>query len=340
MRQKFVVTVLVLLLVGIVTASCSSHSIKKVVLKKTTTTTSLASLKCPLTDTSAPGNLVPMRPALAIKVDNYPTARPQAGLNQADVVFDEPVEGFITRFVAVFQCQTPPLVGPIRSARLIDVAILDELSDPIFIHAGGIQQVIDALKAANAYDDNIFWHGSIEINPPGRQAPYDTYTSTTNAWALQPSDTTPPEPLFNFGPINKSASSVSSININFSPTNDTTWTWDAALKKFELSYKGVVALDSLGLPLVANNVLVERVSVTFGPWWENSQGGLEVVADMTGTGQASLFRDGEVVNGTWQRSSLASPTTYVDNSGGSMNFTPGNTWVEIVPNQVSTSVNP
>ncbi|HTT86353.1 MAG TPA: DUF3048 domain-containing protein, partial [Acidimicrobiales bacterium] len=74
---------------------------------------------CPLTGQSAPGGQVPQRPALAIKVDNYPAARPQSGLNDADIVFEEPVEGGITRFVAVFQCQPASLVGPIRSARAV-----------------------------------------------------------------------------------------------------------------------------------------------------------------------------------------------------------------------------
>ena len=80
---------------------------------------------------------MPQRPALAVKVDNYPTARPQSGLDQADIVFEEPVEGRITRFVAVFQCQSPSLVGPIRSARAVDAPILDQLSKPIFVHVGG-----------------------------------------------------------------------------------------------------------------------------------------------------------------------------------------------------------
>ncbi len=79
---------------------------------------------CPLTGLPAPGGKVPQRPALAVKIDDYPDARPQTGLNDADIVFDEPVEGGITRFAAVFQCQSPPLIGPVRSARAVDVQIL------------------------------------------------------------------------------------------------------------------------------------------------------------------------------------------------------------------------
>src|SRR5216117_2478023 len=65
---------------------------------------------CPLTRV-APHHRIPDRPALAIKVENLPEARPQAGLEKADVVYEEPVEGGITRFIVVYQCQDADRVG-------------------------------------------------------------------------------------------------------------------------------------------------------------------------------------------------------------------------------------
>jgi len=105
---------------------------------------------CPLTGTTAPGGKVPARPALAFKVDNYPNARPWSGIDKADIVFEEPVEGFITRLVAVFQCQQAPLVGPIRSARYVDQGITGLLSDPILIHVGDIDQVAKSSTTCRA----------------------------------------------------------------------------------------------------------------------------------------------------------------------------------------------
>ena len=78
---------------------------------------------CPLSGVPAPTGGVPNRPAMAVKVDNYPTARPQSGLDKADIVFEQPVEGGITRYVAVFQCNDAFLIGPVRSARSIDIGI-------------------------------------------------------------------------------------------------------------------------------------------------------------------------------------------------------------------------
>jgi len=93
---------------------------------------------CPLTGAPAPGGVVPARPALGVKIGNYPGDRPSSGLNQADIVFEEPVEGAITRLLAVFQCQGSRLVGDLRSAREPDAGILSQLSHPLFVHAGGI----------------------------------------------------------------------------------------------------------------------------------------------------------------------------------------------------------
>ena len=134
----------------------------------TTTTTHPAAVAatCPLTGTPAPGGTVPARPALAVKIGNYSGDRPSAGLNQADIVFEEPVEGSYTRLVAVFQCQGSALVGDMRSAREPDVAILSQLSNPIFLHAGGIDPVLALLSNAPIQDENILQGGFGSVTHP------------------------------------------------------------------------------------------------------------------------------------------------------------------------------
>ena len=106
----------------------------------TTTTTTAPAPACPLTGVPAPNvRSVPQRPAMAVKIDNYPAGRPQSGLDKADIIFEEPVEGGITRFAAVFQCQDAALIGPVRSARNIDIGILGQLGNPLLAHVGGHQ---------------------------------------------------------------------------------------------------------------------------------------------------------------------------------------------------------
>src|SRR5579862_5676604 len=179
---------------GLVAAGCASVGTRSQAPSRT-------GPACPLTGRTPPGGgEVPKRPALAFKVDNYPDARPQSGLDKADIVFEEPVEGLITRFVAVFQCQPATLIGPVRSARAVDVQILDQLNHPLFFHVGGIDPVLSMIASANDDNLDLGYHSSIVTHPAGRYAPYDTYMSTAGGWSLAPADTTPPEPLFTYGP--------------------------------------------------------------------------------------------------------------------------------------------
>ena len=87
------------------------------------------------------------RPALVVKVDNV-DAEPQSGLNQADIVFEEIVEGRATRFAAVFNSIEANPVGPIRSARTQDVNLLLSLNDPAIAYSGANEEVNAALQAA------------------------------------------------------------------------------------------------------------------------------------------------------------------------------------------------
>jgi Protein of unknown function (DUF3048) N-terminal domain/Protein of unknown function (DUF3048) C-terminal domain len=305
----------------------------------TTTTTSRPPVPvttCPLTGTPAPGGAVPARPALAVKIGNYTGDRPSAGLNQADVVFEEPVEGTYTRLVAVFQCQGAPLVGDLRSARQPDVAILSQLSNPVFIHAGGINPVLALLAHAPIQDQNILMggYGSVTIQQPGRFAPYSTFTSTAPAWALVPGDSTPPAPIFTYAatpPAGSVPGSGTSVHIPFSTTSDVTWTWDAASGTYLRSYSGVPDKLVGGAQTEATNVVVLTVPTSTGPWLENNEGGYEVEVTATGTGPAVVLRNGVAIAGTWSRTSLTQPATLTATDGTPITLQPGNTWEELAP---------
>src|ERR1700728_1277960 len=116
-----------------------------------TTTTTIPELSvprgyCPLTDVKAPGG-VPDRPALAVKVGNEPYgARPQSGLNEADIVFDTPAEGFIMRYIAIYQYHNAPSIGPTRSVRWVDWHLIRQFIHPILAFAGGINPNVDQVE--------------------------------------------------------------------------------------------------------------------------------------------------------------------------------------------------
>lgn len=300
---------------------------------------------CPLTGVPAPGGAVPARPALGIKIGNYPNDRPSSGLNNADIVFEEPVEGAITRLVAVFQCQSAALVGDLRSARQPDSGILSQLSDPLFVHAGGIPPVIALMKSSPLIDENLNegGNGSATIQQPGRVAPYSTFVNTASLWAFDPTNVTPPAPIFQFSntlPAGSVPRSGASVHVPFSGTSDVTWTWNPTGGNYLRSYAGIPDTLLDGARTTATNVVIMTVQTSAGTWVENEQGGREVLVTTVGTGPLVVMRNGVAITGTWNRTALTSPATFTAANGAPITLQPGNTWEELVPAGVTVTPMP
>jgi Protein of unknown function (DUF3048) N-terminal domain/Protein of unknown function (DUF3048) C-terminal domain len=348
-RRRISLTITLAGAAGLVLTACSStpsvhHSVALPAKSTTTTSTAVPVPTCPLTGAAVPGGgAVPQRPALAVKVDNYPDARPQSGLDKADIIFEEPVEGFITRYVAVFQCQDAGLVGPVRSARNIDIGILGQLGTPIEAHVGGINPVLANIDASPIVNLDLGANGDIETHPAGRVAPYDTYSTTALMWGTHPTMQTPPQALFTYSDTTPTGTPVSTMNIDFSGTSDVTWKYDPTISAFQRYYNGSTP-DMLadGTQNTAANVVVQYVQISMGPWLENSEGGLEVQADLypNASGKSVVYRGGVAIPGTWQRSTLGSPTQFLNSAGQVIPLQPGQTWVELVPNTDTVATTP
>jgi len=312
----------------------------------TTTTSAVPVADCPLTGTPAP-NGVPQRPAIAVKVDNYslgPTpaeARPQSGLDYADIVFEEQVEGSITRYAAVFQCHAAPgLVGNVRSARQVDIQFLSQLSSPMLVHVGGIAPVIANIDASTIQNVDLGNEPQAEFNPPGRYPPYDDYTTTQAIWKLAPTRKTPPRPIFTYSAAPAGGRALLGVHLDWSGTSDIYWRWSASRGTWLRSYNvgspssPVIAPDVLadGVQNQAQNVIIQVVHITYGPWLENDLGGLEAQAQIAGnSGRAYVLRNGRLIAGTWTHGALTSPTVFTDTSGHVIALAPGRTWVELYP---------
>ncbi len=307
---------------------------------------------CPLTGTPAPGGVVPRRPALVVKVDNYsngplpispPYARPQTGLNAADVIFEEQVEGVITRYAAVFQCHAAPLVGDVRSARQLDIGILSELGHPLLVHVGGIVPVLDNIDRSAITNVDLSYRPALIVNPAGRYPPYDDFVRPADVWRAYRTRTTPPAPIFTYAAHPIGGRSVSTIHLDWSTTSDIFWQWHKATGTWLRSYDNAAGLATAGADVQpdllsngvqnqAQNVIIQLVHVSFGPWFENDQGGKEVEAPIANSsGVAYVFRNGRMIAGTWTHGSYASPTVFRDGTGREIPLAPGRTWVEVYP---------
>jgi Protein of unknown function (DUF3048) N-terminal domain/Protein of unknown function (DUF3048) C-terminal domain len=333
-------------LAGLVLSACSSDPVHHDAAAKDapTTTTTAPKPTCPLTGLAAPGGVVPQRPAMAVKIDNYPAGRPQSGLDKADIVFEEPVEGGITRYAAVFQCQNDALIGPARSARNIDIGILGQLGSPLLAHVGGIDPVLANIDASPIVNVDLGDSNSLMIHPPGKVPPDADYTSTAIVYGTHPTMTTPPQPLFSYSTaLPGGGSPVSTVNIDFSGTSNVTWKWNGTTNTFQRYYNGTTP-DILadGVQNQTPNVVVQYVQISYGPWLENSEGGLEVQADLypNASGTAEIFRNGMAFPATWHRGALGDPTQFVNAFGVTIPLEPGTAWVELVPNTILATTTP
>ncbi|HVC25945.1 MAG TPA: DUF3048 domain-containing protein [Acidimicrobiales bacterium] len=303
----------------------------------TSTTAALASDVCPLTDTRAPGGVVPRRPAIAVKIGNEPQgARPQSGLNEADVVYDTPAEGGIMRYMAIYQCNSASSIGPTRSLRWVDWHILAMYRHlPLLVHAGGIIPDVSALDALRYVKDvnllSTFASDGTRIT--SRVAPDNLYTSTAAVWASFPNEKAPPAPVFHYSTtVPAGAKAAKSIEINFSAGTDSVWTWNAPTATWLHSYAGAGPdVDALTNAQVSTtNVVVQIVKYQLGPYSESPGGSGDVESVLTGTGSGYLLRDGKEIPVTWHRPTESSMTTFTGAHGAPVALAPGRTFVEIV----------
>ena len=279
---------------------------------------------------------VPLRPALAVKVENLPSARPQTGLSWADIVYEEPVEGGITRFIAIYQCQDAARIEPVRSARFTDVDILVQLGKPVFGYAGGVAAVESAVRRAGIIDVNYQTVRGAKAyhRDPNRLAPHNLYTSTKELYAaarglFQPAA---PEPLFTYTSRlpKRVGKKVTVVHAPFSTASDVFWRWSSS-KRVWLRFHGTVPhVSSDGTQFSAKNVIVQVVKTELTDVTD-ANGVRSPKAITVGTGKAYVFRGGKVIVGKWVRSSVHDVTKYLDSKGQEIPLSIGNTWIELLP---------
>jgi hypothetical protein len=272
----------------------------------------------PITDPAAAA-----RPALVVKIDNNSKARPQSGLNAADIVFEEIVE-VQTRFAAVFQSQGSDPVGPIRSGRTQDIDLLGSFNRPLFAWSGGNPSVTRAI--ANSDFINLS-----ALTTPGyfrtsdRQSPHDLYSRTTDLWSLTPFGALPPQQHFDYLEAGEPAAGSASPGVDLDmDTLKIEWRFDTATGLYARSNGGRAHNDAASGQITTTNVMVMVVEYRASPADRNSP-----EAQTIGSGQVVVLTGGKVVTGTWSRADRLQPWALVDDKGNPIELTPGRTWVEL-----------
>lgn len=280
---------------------------------------------CPLTGEAAAGHRIPNRPALAIKVENYPDARPQAGLNSADIVYEEPVEGGITRFIAIFHCDEESRVGPVRSARTTDPDVLAQFGKPVFAYAGGAPNVERDVANADLLPLDETTGGRAFTRDEGREAPHNLYADTESLYRVAKAGATIPQPVFVYAEkVEQRSRRVSTVHLPFSSTYaDVYWFWKGKARGWTRSHGTEPHISEDGKPISASNVVVQVVDVVIGPRGSSPH------VDLRGSGRVYVFRNGRMIVGRWERDSLRDVTRLVTRDGEEIALAPGRTWVEL-----------
>jgi hypothetical protein len=344
-------SVALLALVLLPVAACSGKSRKAADTTTTTTSTTVAT-----TTTGAPPPVYPLtglpvtnpatayRPALVVKIDNADggrgnTARPQSGLNQADVVYEEMVEGSVTRLAAVFQSTDSDPVGPVRSARSTDVAVFSPLNRPLFSWSGANAGFAQLIHESPLVDAGYDAHSELYTrrNQTGHVSPHNLYSSTPALYSVTPPYAPPPSPLFSYRAAGEavlpSAAPVNAVKLVFgngAGSAPVDYVWSPGAGGYARSQKGTADVDETGAQVTPQNVIVQFVTY-HDTGYRDVTGAPVPEADLVGAGTCWVLTNGTLIDGNWTKAAADAIPVYTDKSGNPVQLTPGRTWVELVP---------
>ena len=286
--------------------------------------------QAPLTGLGSQERLDSKRPIM-VMINNAPPARPQSGLNKADIIYEVKAEGEMTRFLTIFQSQSPEVIGPVRSIRPYFIQ-LGIGFDAVLVHAGGSQDALETLARSDySHLDEIpngryFWRESF------RKMPHNLYTKPElleQAMKDKGMRSTAEVPHFSFLPADaviEAGEPATQVDLTFHSLNKAGFTYDAEQKKYMRFTAGKPHVDlSDNKQLSATNLLVistkHRVL--------DSEGRRQV--DVVGPGDGYLLQQGKAKKIKWKRSGGVI-RAYADAAlTDELPLLPGNTWVEILP---------
>lgn len=282
------------------------------------------------------------RRVLAVKIDNHPNARPQSGLNDAEIVIEILVEG-VTRFLTLWQQSDSDYLGPMRSGRPTDGALMAAFNEPTFSISGAQSWVQSMIRGMGVYLTGEVRPATFRVG--GRSAPHNLYVNTTLLREYADERSHPDNPLegpiWEFGQLPAGGTDLESVQLNFSG-NSVVWVWDADEEVWlrtvggsESNYRSEDGTTGqLSFPvLIALNV--EQYTVA------NPGGGRGLPSSRTtGSGTAYVFADGQVVEGAWERETESDWFTITDASGDVIPVPPGKVWISLVPGSGGVTLNP
>lgn len=279
------------------------------------------------------------RPALAVKIENAPQARPQAGLEDADMVWEEVVEGGITRFVAVYHSRLPVAVEPVRSVRPMDPAVVAPLGG-ILAYTGGQPPFVQAVREAGVQSVMMDAGDRGFTRDPQRSAPHDVIGDPQAFLDQADGDRTAPPPAqleyadaAGEGTASTDGKKASTLDVVLSPAQRTVWDWSGGGAdgdgRWQRSDGSTPSVSATGDRLTATNVLVLSTKVV-DTKYKDPAGAPVPETELVGSGKGLLASGGRTIPLRWSKESVDTPVE-LTRDGEPVELDPGPTWIELVP---------
>jgi hypothetical protein len=319
-RHKVVVAVLaVVILAGLVTGALLALRGGGQTKRASATSTSHL-LRSPFTGQPVPS----LERVLAVKIDNIVNARPQTGLSHADIVYVLPVEGGLSRFLAIFSSHYPSVVGPVRSAREDDVQLLRQFGRPAFAYSGATAALLPYIHRTARIVDLYAGIASGYYRDNSRFAPYNLYANTRQLLKQAPGASKAQGIGFQFGPPPRGGKVTRSASVSY-PAASLRFTWSAAKRRWLVSMDGTPAVTADGGRLAPATVVIQHTTVRTSRFLE--YGKPPPYAESVGSGTAVVLRDGKAWTTHWSRTAADGATTFTTASSQRMTFAPGQVWI-------------
>ncbi|MFC1787636.1 DUF3048 domain-containing protein [Patescibacteria group bacterium] len=292
-------------------------------------------IRHPLTGLAIEQKLEKLPQVFGVMIDNLSPAWPHSGLDQAFLVIEAPVEGRVSRYLAFFlEDQEIDKIGPVRSARPYFIDWAQEL-DAMYVHVGGSPQALDLIASNGVFDLNQFSNGSKFWRSQSREAPHNVYTSTEllNQSLKQAHEREQaPELLYGlwrFGePKEDLPEQGVGVTVDFAaPTYESKWVYSQETNRYQRYQANREHLTLKGQEIWTDNIAIVVTDVTV----IDNVGRREIVT--IGQGQGYVLKNGEKIEVTWKKDSVSERLRFFDQDDQELDWNPGVTWIEVVPNQ-------
>lgn len=267
-------------------------------------------------------------PIIVVKIDDTPDAHPQIGIEKADLIYIEQVEGGLVRLAAIFSTDIPPEIGPVRSARISDIELMSQFGKVAFFYSGAQSKFLPVIKSANLFDIGAEHESpKLYMRDPNRYAPYNMILSGTEAARrISGLDVAKASNIgWSFGKLANEGDPISAVKVKW-PAANYSAKWNG--KSWDLYQNGKADITSDGVQVSPSTFIIQNVVIT-DSIYKDKLGGVTPLSVTVGEGTGWVLRDGVAIKATWNRPDSTSGTTWSDANGKEIKFAAGQIWVAL-----------